>query len=136
MGTVDPMCPNQSIPPSVAGRVLSQEELSALFADRKSGQGYPAWKEVRNVSNRTARTSPSRHLEAVPNRVRFDELVRRVRRENRWTQAQLAERLGVRAQTVSAWERGTKPQRRQDARPDGETRDLPSAVAAGRREQG
>jgi transcriptional regulator with XRE-family HTH domain len=64
------------------------------------------------VSRKTARTSPSRHLESVPETMRFRELLRRRRLDNGWTQAQLAKHLHVRTQTVSAWERGIAPQRR------------------------
>jgi transcriptional regulator with XRE-family HTH domain len=64
------------------------------------------------VSYKTARTSPSRHLESVPETMRFRELLRRRRLEKGWTQAELAEHLQVRTQTVSGWERGVAPQRR------------------------
>ena len=73
--------------------------------------------EVRIVGHNTVRGSASPHLAAVPNPVRFEDLVHSVRRKNGWTQAQLAARLGIsRPQTVSGWERGTKPQRRHYAK--------------------
>jgi len=64
------------------------------------------------VSRGTAHTSSSRHLKLFLQRPELGDLLRRKRREKRWTQGQLAEYCGVRTQTVSAWERGSTPQRR------------------------
>jgi transcriptional regulator with XRE-family HTH domain len=62
------------------------------------------------------KSSPVRLLFA-PQPMRFRERVRRARLENGWTQAELAKFLGIRRpQTVSGWERGTKPQRRHYAK--------------------
>ncbi|MCL2797162.1 MAG: helix-turn-helix domain-containing protein [Firmicutes bacterium] len=43
---------------------------------------------------------------------RFDDysaLIKAYRKKYRLTQAQLADRLGIRLATLSSWERGTKP---------------------------
>lgn len=72
---------------------------------------------MRSVGRSTVRGSSSAHLEVVRNPVRFSELVRRVRIKNGWNQGELAAHLEIRRpQTVSAWERGTKPQRRHYAK--------------------
>lgn len=72
---------------------------------------------MRSVGQSTVRGSSSAHLEVVRDPVRFSELVRRVRIKNGWNQGELASHLGIRRpQTVSAWERGTKPQRRHYAK--------------------
>jgi transcriptional regulator with XRE-family HTH domain len=42
----------------------------------------------------------------------FGSLLRRRRRADNLTQAELAARLGVRQQTIGAWERGERPQKR------------------------
>lgn len=72
---------------------------------------------MRSVRPSTVRGPSPSHPEAVPYLVRFGVLVHNVRRSKRWTQAELAAHLGIsRPQTVSGWERGTKPQRRHYAK--------------------
>jgi transcriptional regulator with XRE-family HTH domain len=69
---------------------------------------------------RTAREPPSGSHQVIPlfaerSDPRFADLSDMLRRERRvrgWTQRELADLCGVRAQTVSAWERGHAPQQR------------------------
>jgi transcriptional regulator with XRE-family HTH domain len=64
------------------------------------------------VGGRSAQNLSSHALRLVKPSADVSDLLRRKRRDRKWTQQQLADFCGVRTQTVSAWERGNSPQRR------------------------